>query len=212
MGNPFKALKLANRATAKLLRGDLNADFKVTQQGLDAITQNLLTTQGSLGSALSGVNRRALNAMGRIANRDAAKLENIVGRGKSAVHTRYGAAIAGTPNLFGMSETIKGSQSKVNAKTLQAGELQAKGGNEAMAILQTAAETAASPGSTNWRRRSVTGARPLKRSSRRTRPTWHPSGSTTACSRRSRRSSRRSRPRQLLRRACSTWRCSLGPT
>jgi hypothetical protein len=144
--NTFMGLKLRNRATAKLLRGDLNADYSVTQAGLDSITNNLLTTQGQLGSALTGTNARQLKGMSRLARRDSAKLDRIVNRGRSQVATRYGSAVAGTPNLFGDAQTVARTQGKVERGLVQQGKSLAGAGSEALAILSKAAETAASSG------------------------------------------------------------------
>lgn len=144
--NPFKAMKNANRAQAKILRRDTNADFKVTQQGLDAILANLTTTQTGLGRKLTRVNARSLAAMERMSARSDKRFDKILSTGQNIVDNRYGTVIGSDPQLFKGTARLAKSQGKVNKGQVKAGELQMRGANEAMDILASAAQTAADSG------------------------------------------------------------------
>lgn len=144
--NIFRDLKAANRAQARILRRDTRSDFKVTQQGLDAIMGNLLTTQQGLGRKLNRVNRRSLDAMQRISDRSDRRMDQIVNVGQNIVDKRYGTVVGSNPELFRGTKRVARSQGRVNRGQLRSGELQMRGANEAMDILAGAAQTAADAG------------------------------------------------------------------
>lgn len=142
--NPFKRAQANIQALAHVTNADRNADFHVTQAGLDAITQNLLTSQAGLGRSLSGANARSLAAMQRISGKSSARLDRITKVGENIVSNRYGSAVASDPNLFAGTKRVAQASGKVSTGQVKAGELQAKGGNEAMDIIGAAAQGAAS--------------------------------------------------------------------
>lgn len=142
--NPFKDLKLANKAQAKILRHDTKADFRWAQGGLDSVTANLLTSQTGLGRTLSAKNARTVAGMQRVSRRAAASIGGTIDHGQSRVSNAYGNVIGGDPNLFRTAKaTAKGSR-VANAAAVAGGKLQAKAGNEALDILKQAGVTAGS--------------------------------------------------------------------
>jgi hypothetical protein len=144
MANPFRALKTANRATTKLLRSDTRSDFKVTQQGLDAIAANLGTTQGSYGRKLSKQNAKTLEAMARVQGTSKDRLSGLVTGGAKTVANRYGSAIAGDPELFrGTSAVAKGGK-QLNKATVSKTNMLNRAGSEALKTIKAAGVTAAS--------------------------------------------------------------------
>jgi hypothetical protein len=144
--NPFSDLRTSIQAQQKVLNRDRMSDFKVTAQGLDAIVANMLTTQTGLGTKLSNVNQRGLEAMSRIAGRSDQRLNRTVNVGENIISNRYGTAVAADPNLLAGVRRTASSQGKVNAGQVKAGELQMRGANEAHDIIAAASEAAANSG------------------------------------------------------------------
>lgn len=145
--NPFAALKIGNRATARMLRADVNKDFKVTQAGVDAIMSNLLTTQKGMGQKLTAKNAHEYAGLLRGAGLVQNKVDTRVGNAGGQLQNRFGTAIgASDPNLLAQAQLTATSGKAVTKGALKGLQTQVKAGNDAMNILKTAAKTAAASG------------------------------------------------------------------
>lgn len=127
----------------RLLREAREGGYVVSQDALNALAQNLRTTQAGVGETYTDSAAKVLDRMRALQGRIGRRADQVVDRASTSIANQYGSAIAGgaAEALRPSSVAAKGTGKLTVASTRAAAGL-AKAGEYALAIQQAAASEA----------------------------------------------------------------------
>lgn len=145
MNSALQKFNAALRASRRIQNQDRRADFSVADAGLDAIFNNLLTTQRGVSQSLTGTNADTLAAMERLAAKSTRGVSRGVTKAGNKARNLFGSAMGPVieRELAPARATAQSTGTQARA-AVGAGKLAAQGATTALGIQSAAASEAAS--------------------------------------------------------------------